>query len=300
MNETYSYIYPDLIPLLQFHCQPEEYLELVTQSRLGLHSRKTYSKDYLNTLPNYILGRCPFCDQPSEQRVDTYSLLGFWRLLDNEFTRPYIGIHNFPVNPPCPHFVGILRLINLHNRVPSEVNDFSNSDGEVPYVTDWLLPEQVESYAVLHALPVCRIEDGQFVPRYTYFFLTYFSESPTQIFELEQANEYEWARRDKEYWGAPAGKLFPPQMSNREYDLPRWAKKGKLGYLSISAPDHQLIIASKVILPNKYRRIAGIRREYSWKEGVRKPSDSELAFERGCNFGCNLLVGLLTFGRGLR
>jgi hypothetical protein len=225
--------------------------------------------------------------------VDTYSLLGYWRDLDNEFTLADISINGFPVNPPSPHFVGLSRITNLHNQVPSEMNYFSNPYGEIPYVTYWLLPEQVESYAVLHALPVCRIEDGQFVPRYTYFFVSYFSESATQLFELAKASEYEAARQDKEYYGAPAGKVLSPRRSIWNLRLPPLAKRGILGYLDTSTLDLPLIIGRNTKLPNKYRRTAGIDREYSWEGGVRKPSDLDLVLEQGCIFGCNLLGYLL-------
>lgn len=55
--------------------------------------------------------------------------------------------------------------------------------GDVPTITPSLLPDDIPAAAVMHGLPVCRIENGAFIPRYSLYMITYFANDPTTIWQ---------------------------------------------------------------------------------------------------------------------
>jgi len=91
-----------------------------------------------------------------------------------------------PQRVDCSHFVAVQYFINLHGVLPKEVQYFSNQS-EVPFVMPVFLPEDIESYAVMHSLPICRIEKERFVPCYSVYLLTYYSARPQKLWERRRA-----------------------------------------------------------------------------------------------------------------
>jgi hypothetical protein len=121
-----------------------------------------------------------------------------------------------------------------------------SSEPETPMITPLLLPDDIESYAVLHGIPICRIWEEKFKPVYLLFMLTYYS---TNKKELEQRRLLEWTG-GKEFpnlldVGVPwtsGGKrlmLYWEEASDmpEAWDLMYWVRKGKLRWLDLNAPD---------------------------------------------------------------
>ena len=266
MNTIYSEM---LQALLQFKCTAQEYRQIVKPylTRLGWIRSFNLGNEYWQIIPIYIYARCPFCDMVIECPIDTYSLLG-WQgakvLGEYVYSRSY-GVFGFPRN--CLHFVGVHIFLNLHHELPFELSSFQNDTGEAPLITEWCLPDDIESYAVLHALPICRIEEDAFRPAYTLFSLTYFAEKPKEIVGRHYAAEWERGKGDPEFYpGGVQGPSTRPSAA-KLYDLQRWATAGRLGYLDFTQEHLPLRIVAGTQLPELYQTIPGERRRYVWRNG---------------------------------
>jgi hypothetical protein len=166
-------------------------------------------------------------------------------------------------------------FLNLHDKQPKEVEYMENNTGEVPYITPWNFPDGLESYAVLHALPICRIENTQFVPRYTVFSIAYFSRDLDLLFRhFSTEAEAAGVKDDPEYYPAtvwPPGNMNTHQYDESLYDLTAWAERGQLGWLDVTKTDQSLCLGMGMQLPEMYRQIKGRRWRFVWDKGRIKP-----------------------------
>jgi hypothetical protein len=199
-------------------------------------------------IPTYIISRCPICHIPYQQAVDIYSLY-LWNILHNADSVTYSpqGYER------CEHFIGVHSFLNLNQRLPSKTElrnkTLYSTEPEVPIITPTLLPDDIESYAVLHSLPICQPWGKRFLPRYILFMLTYYSTN-RQALELRRLKEWiggeevielpkagvRWAHGHKRlmiYWEEANTK---PEAR----DLFYWVKKGKLRWLNLLTPDLSL------------------------------------------------------------
>jgi len=127
---------------------------------------------------------------------------------------------------------------------------------------------RVPTAAVLHALPICRVEATAFVPRYTVFALIYFSEDKAAVLGRVLAGEAARANVDSEYF---ASILDLPDSSGAAYDLDVWAARGQLGWLEITQPDLPLRMGKDQQLPALYQHIEGNRWSYTYRpSGIRR------------------------------
>jgi len=172
----------------------------------------------------------------------------------------------------CPHFFGIHAFLNLHEVPPPNTYYWSNSTGEVPYVTPWFFPDDISTYAVLHALPICRIVDDAFVPTYTVFSVTYFSQDRKEILTRWRERVQNEGLRDPEYY--PSLLAIPNSYSSAgrsaQHDLVTWARQGKLGFLDITRPPLPLVVGLGTELPGIYQHIQGRLAKYTWSRGQLK------------------------------
>ena len=267
---------------LKITCTPEEY-QAMFRRRRNLQG-STYltlniaEENYQRRLPRYLLARCPICGAAYVGIVDTHSLIpwrgvgagsreGFFRdskQLDKvEVKKRAERIEEGTVShTDCRHFVGMQLFINLNGVEPTEKTYFSNRMSEIPFVMPLFLSYKYdfESYVVIHSLAICRIEERQFVPRYSLYVLTYYS---TQPFTL-----WEWRRREQRKEGH-----FPPDMYTWSYvkdvpeakDLPLWVRKGKLLWLDLEQ-DH-LPLKGRAVEVFPYANIEGIPTPYIYRKG---------------------------------
>ncbi len=258
------YPFPNLLPQLQILCTPGQYKRIVGPQYQTRGYIPYQNQAYWQIVPKYLFARCPICEYAYYQPADTYSLRvwGGWnRLLD----ALYGDAVKLPGRSICSHFLGIAQFCNLHGWVPDGLDWFDQKTGEVPFVTAGLLPDQIPSYAVLHALPICRVEkdartgEDQFVPRYTVFNLTYFAWDPKAVINLHYARQAEWAGNDPEFMPATLAPV------GTKPNLEEWARRGKLGWLDTSFPALPLRIGKGLELPEHYRNITGKTRTYYWK-----------------------------------
>ncbi|MGQ0603749.1 MAG: hypothetical protein ACT4QE_18875 [Anaerolineales bacterium] len=267
-----DYPYPPLVPLLQFHRTPDEYRRLKALYLSSLVGGTKYPSpvdEYWRIVPHHTYAYCPICRTQYREPADTHELRG-WGPSQDLLQVLYGVPGEYPTNSPCPHFLGIHAFLNLHGNLPSEITYLENSTGEVPYLTPWFFPGDIESYAVLHALPICRIEADQFVPRYTVFSLTYFNQDPKLVLKRHYAVEAERGKNDPEYDAAtvyPPGAIYTGREDETLYDLPSWAARGLLGWLDFTQANTPLQIGVGSKLPEIYQQIQGSRKTYVWRKG---------------------------------
>ncbi|MEP7287765.1 MAG: hypothetical protein ABI947_18580 [Chloroflexota bacterium] len=250
------YPYPSHIHLLQLLCEPEVYEKIVQNKNF------TKLQSYWMILPRYLYAYCPICQVQYSEPADTYHING-WGGIGLQNTLCATSYAKRFINKRCTHFLGIQAFLNFNGQSPTEIKYFGNSSGEVPYMTSQFFPDDLESYAVLHALPVCRIVSERFVPTYTVFFLTYFSESPKEVLARRFAEQAKWSMLDPDFRPAtvqPAG-----FVDEKSYQLELWAKSGKLGWLDFSLPQLPLKIGEGTVLPEIYRAVQGNRNPTIWR-----------------------------------
>jgi hypothetical protein len=174
------------------------------------------------------------------EAVDTFSMAGpgWWREEPLGFgwygllPKPG-GPHNFKTQPsyhaPCGHVQALTYGICLNGIHPDDVRHRHRVyiGSERPGLAGSFLEER-GNYAVLHTLPVGRLDDEVWQPRYTVYFVTYFKES----------------------LGGVKRMTFPPQAGNPpcfnwrygqwDYDLRAWLRRGKLFWLGPEAEGYPL------------------------------------------------------------
>lgn len=227
-----------------------------THSASGLFSLSQAGESFWNRLPLYCLACCPFCGIDSIERLNTHGLEG-WKPDPNKCESVFDAT---PHKKDCRHFLAVQFFINLHDIVPQEMIYFSNQS-EVPYVMPVFLPDDIESYAVMHSLPICRIEQDRFVPRYSVYMITYYSKDIHAM----------WDRRRAEYRGQDYGH-FPKlhtwrhtQNTPEAWDLPLWVRKGKLMWLDLEQDNLPLKAGPVDEFP--YSNIEGIRKSHTYRKG---------------------------------
>lgn len=261
-----AYPYPDLQPLLQFRCTAKEYQGIIRKyvNSSGYVRPFNVGEDYQQLPPWYVRSVCPFCHKTIQSPLDTYSLAG-----GDEYEKFLYGeAKNFPgYADNCPHFMAVRHFLNLHGNLLKEVSYSSRENGEVPFIEDWCLPDDIASYAVLHALPICRVETDHFVPTYTLFTLIYFSQDPRRLITRYLDVLWELGGDDPDYRPAVFRRTSSDPQHDHFYDLQLWAALGLLGYLDFTQPDLPLRIGVDTELPAIYRHISGRRYALRWSRG---------------------------------
>jgi cytohesin len=218
-------------------------------------------KVYRSKLPTYLLARCPICGGRVHEAVDTFSLSGpGWWLSESRGFGWYGRQIKMPVDgkmPPnhrnrlsepsyqteCDHVQAVTYNVNLNNVFPDDVSPLGYViiGSEPPQVLRPFM-EQSGSYAVIHAMPVGRLDDETWQPWYTVYFSTYFHEKP---YTLQQALGGDPADLVHFFW--PHHKL--------DFNLQPWLEKGQLYWLDPATPDFSLAQPPK---PFPYPDVPGL------------------------------------------
>lgn len=200
--------------LLRLSMTVGEYLKQVARSR-GEENTEAY--------PVFKVAQCPFCNTGYMAYLDLHSLLEWQGTLYSKVPGTTVEI--------CEHQIASSVFVDLHHQRPSEIEIFDNILLQVPFVipeclknpgevnekTDgYLIPGEI---AVFHALPICRIEYGEFVPRYSTYIITYYSR-----FNADQIGHNVFTEM-LSGWGEPS-----PEAELRD-DLDPWIEKQQLWWL---------------------------------------------------------------------
>jgi hypothetical protein len=166
----------------------------------------------------------------------------------------------------CRHFVAVETFINLCGFMPMEVTFFRNVL-DVPFVMPIFVPDDVPAIAVIHSLPICRIEKLAFVPRYSVFMVTYYSLQPKLLWARRRAEAMaEKIKNSDPDLRAPA--MYASWQAERQpemFDLRLWVERGKLKWLDPNLPD--LPLADGPVNSFPYAGVEGYRRPYTFRKG---------------------------------
>ncbi len=200
---------------------------------------------YRSKLPTCLLARCPICNGQVTEPVDTFSLsgTGWWISESRGFgwlgrAHRYVTDLSTPLGgerfrepsyeAECQHVRAVCYGVNLNNIIPDDIKPIGwvIVGSEKPGV---LVPfmEQEGSFAVIHTLPVGRLDDVEWQPHYTAYFVTYCNADPDAYLKsLAPRDPYDYAF------------LWPYDWM--DYDLEGWVKAGKLFWLGLEADGRPL------------------------------------------------------------
>lgn len=261
------YPYPDITAHLELSYSVAEFMSAIQQKRQWneppteeLFEYQRISKQYLPPLPRYCYAICPLCQTRHYDRMNTYTLHG-WASEDLPMF-PYRSIGRMFANYhklTCPHYIGVDTFINFHQLQPKVPfsGPLAGNAHNLPYLIPWMLTDRRNpGFAVLHALPICRIEAGAFIPSYTVFMVSYFAQDYERIWrehwetEAPTTDDMEWYP-----WVADYTRTTPYHPD--PYDLNEWTRRGVLGWLDYTQPDLPLRLGRGRILPPIYSTIVG-------------------------------------------
>jgi hypothetical protein len=258
--------YPDdeITRLLQVLCTVAVYRTITRPNTPDgeLFDRFKANNDYWRCIPYYLISRCPICQRAYKTKIDTYSLENCPRFISSG---GWFSSNEYAATPLCAHYVGMHLFTHLNQNEPRELKYSRSFDSaEVPSVQLNLMSNDIVSYATLHALPVCRIEDEKFVPRYTLYFMLYFSEDPGEIDRRWIQKEQKFFEGDDEAYGHSA-LMVNPQEPEAE-DLLLWVRRGRLKWLDLDQPDLPLRDGPPEAFP--YANIHGRRKGFVYAKGA--------------------------------
>lgn len=247
---------------LEFKVSAQKYLNIV-HAREEENIVLVMDSDYWNIIPNYTVSVCPYCYTLYEEKIDTYSLR-YWQ------TDPPTGNYVYWDKPEenrsyCKHLVYTQPFIHLHGIIPqtspTELYYSMSITTEVPHVIGLLLKEEFETQAVIHSIPICRIENDTFVPRYTLYMITQYAAEPNEQKEIliSEDSQGRWTN------------LIPPRndQENEEwFELTAWVQRGKLSW--IEPENRDVVLLSRDINKFPYAHIQGRRNPYgvTYRDGV--------------------------------
>jgi hypothetical protein len=245
---------------------------------------RTLTKEYRSRLPIHLLAQCPYCDTYILQPVDVFSLMGFHG--DYKAIEMFYGQESWrkvtPYKQICPHALCATVSVNLNGRTPDDLAPWLlgaklHTLHSAPHVMIWPLLARYTS-AVMHALPMGRLDDEEPTHHYTMYIATYFVRDDSNVHspDLWVPNEF----------GQPATGAVWIDM-----DVLKWVRANRLFWMDtenilrlIKGPPEAFPYAGIKpgwydILPNGH--IDGIHRyANSWKGHAPLPDES---YERGIN-----------------
>ena len=220
--------------LLQVDLDVKTYTHMLNQIR-------ALPPDFIDQLPSYTIARCPYCGQENIERLDTYSICKWRTKLGNSV------FHGNGISHHCQHFTLTQPFFHFHNIWPEGAR--GQLAPEKPHVIGHIL-ETGACKAVIHALPICHIEDDKFLPLYTLFMVTYFAPHPL------------WANRrildfSTNYVEPLVVWYFvdPPEGCEHWWDLDLYVEDGSLYW--VDADDPELNIYTKDLSKFPYGNIEG-------------------------------------------
>ena len=200
--------------------------ELTVEMYNQIMSSRFYSPEW-QSLPAYIIARCPYCLVTNIEKLNTYTTYKWSMVFPHNSVKESVYSLEL-VEHHCEHFSLVQSFLNV-----DMYDGYSPDPGYVsPYVIGHLIQADL-SLAVMHALPICRIENNDFIPRYTLFMISYFSEYPQEVVRAVQAYNSRW------YSLEASGTLYLPLQFGRKYwaDLLLWVREGKLYWVDSDDPN---------------------------------------------------------------
>jgi hypothetical protein len=208
----------------------------------------TLNREFRRRLPVQLLARCPYCLTRVLQPFDSFSLAGFYEGF--QLYKLYEGGYEWHTGKwsqnRCHHALFTTPFVNLNDLQPDDVPAWILKSGSLgidsqpfdcsPYIVVWPLIAK-ETSAVIHSLPIGRLDDSQPVPRYTAYFVTYFADDASNVRSM-------WVSG-----GSESGSLVPATGGVAiDLDLLKWVRAKRLFWLNPKSPE-QLVQESPEMFP---------------------------------------------------
>lgn len=244
--------------LLKIYSDTSKYLDkchILEEKRimLGMSGFKKEQREYWKIIPRYIVSRCPICSKAVTEQIDTYTLRKWHRATNG--TEVFFSGSSIK---HCKHFLATHSFINFNCIRPTKDDLYVAGDfiSEAPFVFSFLFEVEKKCKAVLHSLPICRIEGGEFVPRYTLYIMTYFAPRFKVRNILRKLHKY---KQNANPWF-----LLPSPHEGIEgvdswWDLKKFVENGNLYWLE---PDNEEGVLINDINTFPYGNIEGRRFPY--------------------------------------
>lgn len=258
---------------LKITFQPDAYIKFQEDREKMIWSELTSAPvvaAYAKKLSNYLIARCPICQTEYTAKLDLHSLKGLYGQSMESNADQIGGSKQY-----CEHFFAIHYFINLNGLFPHESSHYFTNYYDVPFISPSFLPDEVPSYAVMHSLPICRIEDGQFVPRYYLYTITYYvleDYVSWQTFSFLPDRQIRGGILFEQRKAGPRGEWQNILYTNFEannhpewWNLPLWVKRKKLLWLDPDSPD--LALRSGPVEKFPYANVRGYRKSIEIRDG---------------------------------
>lgn len=196
--------------------------------------------EYWQFIPDYKRAECPFCGESYYESIDTYSLKKWVIPTDGEYIFTFGGRVK-----RCEHYFISQRFINFNDNIPiineEELNWYKDFNSEVPHIIPQLLSDDFKCYAVMHSLPICKIQGEQFIPTYSLYMISYFVNSDYDrncMMEVLKNYQPDFSRNSLLIWPFKG-----PQQNDWDewWNLKKYVEKGKLFWLEPDNLDLPLI-----------------------------------------------------------
>jgi hypothetical protein len=190
------------------------------------------SREYTRRLPIHLFARCPYCGMHILQPLDSFSLLGLAPGFDTrKLYYKYQWVESPRPRQRCRHALLATVALNLYGRRPDDLPAWALTtewkDLDVgPCLMVWPLVARRTS-AVVHALPIGRLDDPEPIHRYTAYVVTYFFDDGSNL-----GSEEMWVPNSG---GGPA--MGAVQI---DPDLVKWLRAGRLYWLNPASPSELL------------------------------------------------------------
>jgi hypothetical protein len=192
--------------------------------------------EFAENVPPQALSRCPHCGAVFELPFDHAGLDSpwWWDACPLEYPPPRA----------CEHFVVFLGAVDLHDRVPSEVDLWSVIPGPgVPFVIERLLSME-GMIAVVSSMRVGASDTG--------YLIAYFSTEPLDQIDLHQ----EWRRETWTLYDDDGESIAENTVNDPwDFELGPWLESEKLHWI---APDDSEL-SLKQGRPSPYENLGGVR-----------------------------------------
>lgn len=193
-------------------------------------------KEYEEIGSDYNLAVCPFCKAVYCEFINNYNIEHFphWRFHGQSLS----GIDIVP--PPCEHYLVVDRFINFNGHV-LEINKYELTSRtqyhcEKPHVMGCFFREPYfDCKAVIHSLPIYKIVEDHFEPRYKAYIITYYSPVNKKEDNMRRLISCDY---EGSYFGPP--KEDEPNPDSW-WDLKKWVKEDKLYWIDPTKKEFTLV-----------------------------------------------------------
>ncbi|MBL8019936.1 MAG: hypothetical protein JNM27_09740 [Leptospirales bacterium] len=234
-------------------------MELTPDQYLELRPEAWPTDEFLSRLPLRTTAICPYCMAHQMDPVDIYSLRSWANSFDG-----YSGQTVFSYKGTtrrCPHFDYVLTFIHLNNVWPEfsdrELNRRLVLPAEVPHI----FPEHMAAgRTFIGAIPIHRIEGGDFVPRYTLYVVTRFKR-----FLFGKSRRWQTMAltgiSDEGEFGATCRNI-PEDIASKDefWDLDYWVAREKLYWADLSSEKPTILTGARHPFP--FSSVEGRRDPY--------------------------------------